>query len=270
MIFKRTTTLLANIMLGFILSSLLFGCTEKPNTIGSPMQYIGSSDDKKEQITNDQIKQIQQQIDILERDFRAIEPNIQNLVAIESDIQTLIAELSKLTDPVVSNLSTPTVEKDPTVNENVDAPAIPDLAPTKTQTENTQAPTPLTTEDNKDTIENLDFPHEITNVRFGNFNAGTRLVVDFAQNSEMNYDISKDGDDILIAFEKTKWKTDKSWKPKKEDLITGYEATQMPEKSVMRIKTNGDDMTVKVFTLPAANPGKGPRLVLDFNAGITS
>lgn len=284
MTFNRIHSLAAHILLGFVLSSLLFGCADTKDTIGSPLQYIGSSGDKEKQVMEDHLKKIEQRIDVLERDFRAIEPNIQNLVAIESDIQTLVTELSKLTDPAVTQLrgdNTPSLADDLSTTDA----SIPDMAPddegadTAMETNTSDPPTELYPIADTDVlaqnseesgVESLGFPHEIVNIRFGDFNAGTRLVVDFAPNSEMNYDITKDNGDIVISFDKTDWAADKSWSASKQDLITGYTAKQFAEYSTMRITTNGDDMTVKVFTLPPVSADKGPRLVLDFNKGINS
>ncbi len=281
MTFNHNISLLAHIMLGLVLSSLLFGCADTKETIGSPLQYIGSSGDKEQQVLEDQMKKIEQRIDLLERDFRAVEPNIQNLVAIESDIQTLITELSKLTAPAVSrrleDANPPAETPDDLDNAEVETD-IPNMAPddkmmSETSPSNT-APTDLAKamigEDDNMAVDKLGFPHEIVDIRFGSFNAGTRLVVDFAPNSEMNYDITKDESDIVITFDKTDWAADKTWTSKKEGLITGYISKQFPEYSTMRITTNGDDMTVKVFTLPPVSADKGPRLVLDFNKGINS
>lgn len=290
----KTFYRLAVIVLGLFLSLGLSACSQTGDgSLSAPFEFIKADDSKKQELAIDRIKDLEQRIDILERDFRAVEPDIQNLIAIENDIEELITELAKLTDgapaPVPMTEATPeeltdSDEDAPFLNEDDFASPIPEEAsppsdaqdqPTSLLAENTSQEPPPTEQAKPPETKtpkqaSLGYPHQILDVRFGIYEGATRIVIDFAADSDIEYDIAKDGSDILIAFSKTEWLAEKQWKSDKYNLINGYEITQTAEESMMTIKTNGADMTVKVFTLPAANNGKGPRLVLDFAKGVNS
>lgn len=368
----------------FLSIGLLSSCETKKNGELAPFDFISADDDEKESLAVARIKDLEQRIDILETDFREVEPNIQNLIAIESDIQELIIELSKLTDGNVRPAPVPLAEVDeledenPLSNDRLNQIATPpnnepddlddvienttqatannqdnqsDVTPssveekmamaklkeeetqpnpsptlpatndndvnisasdieeavennqntdnsdamgfptplkppantniqaqnettqkeTKTLKEDTQKETkPQTKENNKDKLKGLGYPNQVSDVRFGVFDGATRMVIDFTKGSDIDYDIAKDGNDILVAFAKAEWLAPDSWQSKSFDLVSGYSSTQTPEEVIMVINTTGKDMTVKVFTLPPVSPDKGPRLVVDFVSGVSS
>lgn len=275
----------ATLGLCLFLSMALVACAQNgKSNINQPYNYIGSSDDSTDggdmAVTPDAMQDLEQRVEILERDFREMKPGIENLLAIESDIQNLIAELSQLTDrttttvpdtmPSSPQTSAPSAQQQAALQTppQIKTPSS-DAAPTDlTAAPETQQKAPEKQAPKETPKAIASAKNTVKDVRFGTYQGATRVVFDFTAGTDVDYDIRKENGNIVIDFKNIGWDAPTEWNSSKYKLIGGYSATAGDTSQVV-LKTNGQDMTVKVFKLPPVNASSGPRLVLDFAPGVS-
>lgn len=289
--FKKYMMLL--IMCVFCIGSSVFisGCeTTSANGVNSPYKYIGGTDDydadeDNAEIDRTAVKNLEQRVQILEDDFASMKPSIQNLIAIESDIQELISELAKLTNSPEQQLDAtqspaplnsaqyPFNTDDNNADGTVSTPA--DLiaqienntnnVPKDIATQISQTTPKLSPASPTHTIA----PNTITDIRFGQHQNKIRVVIDYSKGTTPDYDIYKEGEAVILEVIKANWATKNSQAFSKLPLIKSYKTTKDGNTTKVAFETRGDDMTVKIFTLPPLTSSKGPRLVIDFERGVS-
>ena len=197
------------------------------------------------------------------------------VVAMQQQLGSLSKVLSKRTTtkkwnkPVSTPQPTPQPEK-----ENIpstppkpaeDAAAAPVEAVTKAPMakEDEPKPTPQPPEtDQKTYTPGLNVVQEM---RIGQHDEKTRLVLDLSKGSNLLYSAYAETDELMILeLPKTAWDAKTEITLKDNPLIKRLEAHTDKETTYLNIYTAGIEMGVWVFDIPEKGP-KNPRIVLDFS-----
>ncbi len=263
--------------------------TTSSNGVNSPYKYIGGTGDDDGDddtaVNKIAVKDLEQRVQILEDDFASMKPSIENLIAIESDIQELITELSKLTNspdqqldatqsPAPLNPAQYPFNTEDSLGNQINTPA--DLI-AQIENSTTDVPKDIMAQA-QDFSEQAKIPaspaptvaaNTITDIRFGQHQNKVRVVIDYSKGTTPDYDIYKEGEAVILEVIKASWDTKNSQTFSKLPLIKSYKTSKDGSTTKVSFETRGDDMTVKIFTLPPLTSSKGPRLVIDFERGVS-
>jgi hypothetical protein len=256
---------------------------------GAPYSLVSSSDNLEQSDVplEDRFNELEERVTTLEDDLKRIKPSVNTLMAIESDIQDLVGELSSLTDIDQAPLSPPSIPSTQEINHDDN------IKPDLTTIPNTSSDTPLAlnapqnltanANDQKVSSPPASVPNNQTNttakkeqvakkssssslvesVRIGKHsNTKTRLVIDFQKGSTIDHTIAETNDRLILTLNNTGWQALTQWTSKNIPLVKSYNAKIENGHSMLSLATD-DNLTLKLFTLPENNQN-GPRLVLDF------
>lgn len=219
---------------------------------------------------------LEQRVSRLEKDFYALYPNLTNLVAIEKDMQDLVAELSLLVDQEQEEKTSPhpstTATPQPAENPPARARPIADDGPVMlsqgiqhhSRIPEISEPDIVSTPHAAPTIENKDFFSVAESVRLGYHPGKQRMVIDFSPGSIIDYELSKGQNSVAINLPDSGWTGRSSWKADKPgNLVKSYQAKKTLKGTMLHIELCASCRLGKIFDLPPESAKIGPKLVID-------